>query len=94
VTWWSLQSANYTNIFKIDATTNFITSRMIIGDDFPLGMYYFDYRNKPVSTIQYGNMQLLLNPVTVTDNQTAALVGYESLALINMITQAGSLYGT
>lgn len=94
ITWWSLQSANYTNIFKIDPPTNYITSRMIIGDDYPLGMYYFDYRNKPVSTIQYGNMQLLANPATVTDNQTSFLVGYEALALINMITQAGSLYGT
>jgi hypothetical protein len=94
ITWWSLQSANYTNIFKVDSTTNYITSRMIIGGDFPLGAYYFDYRNKPVSTIQYGNMQLLVNPATVTDNQSALLVGYESLALINMITQAGSLYGT
>jgi P3 major capsid protein len=94
INWFSLQSANYTNIFRVDAPTNFVTSRMIIGDDFPLGMYYFDYRNKPVSTIQYGNMQLLVTPQTVTDNQTALLVGYESLALINMITQAGSLYGT
>jgi hypothetical protein len=69
-------------------------SRLILGDDFPLGMYYFDFRNKPVSTIQYGNMQLLVNPSTVTDNQSNLLVGFESLALINMITQAGSLYGS
>lgn len=94
ITWWSLQSANYTNIFKVDSPTNYLTSRMIIGDDFPLGSYYFDYRNKPVSTIQYGNMQILATPNTVTDANTALLVGYEALALINMITQAGSLYGT
>lgn len=94
ITWWSLQSANYTNIFKVDAPTNYIISRMIIGDDYPLGSYYFDYRNKPVSTIQYGNMQLLANPSLVTDANSAFLVGYEALALINMITQAGSLYGT
>lgn len=94
ITWWSLQSANYTNIFRVDPYMSAILSREIIGTDFPLGMTYFDYRNRPVSTIQFGNMQLLLNPSTVTDNQTAMLVGYESLALINMITQAGSLYGT
>jgi hypothetical protein len=39
-------------------------------------------------------MQLIANPSTVTDSQTAFLVGFESLALINMITQAGSLYGS
>jgi hypothetical protein len=94
INWWSLQSANYTNIMKIDAPVNYLLSRQIIGSDFPLGTYYFDWRNRPLSTIQYGNLQLLNNPATVTDNQTAMLVGYESLALINMITQAGSLYGT
>lgn len=94
INYWALQSANYTNIFKMDPTTNYLLSRLILGDDFPLGMYYFDFRNKPVSTIQYGNMQLLVNPSTVTDNQSNLLVGFESLALINMITQAGSLYGS
>jgi len=94
ISYWALQSANYTNIFKTDAPTNYLLSRLILGDDFPLGMYYFDYRNKPVSTIQYGNMQLLANPSVVTDNQSNFLVGFESLALINMITQAGSLYGS
>lgn len=90
----ALQSANYTNIFKLDPTTAYFLSRLIIGDDFPDTMYYFDFRNKPVSTIQYGNMQLIVNPNTVTDNQTSFFVGFESLALINMITQAGSLYGS
>jgi hypothetical protein len=94
ITSWSLQSANYTNIFKMDPYMNYVLSRGVIGDDFPLGSYYFDYRNKPVSTIQYGNMQLLANPNTVTDNQSNFLVGFEALALINMITQAGSLYGS
>lgn len=94
INYWALQSANYTNIFKYDPPTNYLLSRLIMGDDFPLGMYYFDFRNKPVSTIQYGNMQLLANPQTVTDNQSNFLVGFESLALINMITQAGSLYGS
>jgi hypothetical protein len=94
ISYWALQSANYTNIFKMNAPVNYLMSRLIIGDDFPLSMYYFDYRNKPVSTIQYGNMQLLANPSVVTDNQSNFLVGFESLALINMITQAGSLYGS
>jgi P3 major capsid protein len=94
INWWSLQSANYTNIFRVDPYMLGLLSREIIGTDFPLGMSYTDYRNRPVSTIQFGNMQLLMNPQTVTNNQTAMLIGYESLALINMITQAGSLYGT
>jgi hypothetical protein len=90
----ALQSANYTNIFRVDPVTNFLLSRLIIADDFPLGTFYFDFRHKPISTIQYGNMEMIVNPNTVTNSSTAMLAGFESLALINMITQAGSLYGS
>jgi len=94
INYFALQSANYTNIFKSGPQKNFLDSRLIIGDDFPTSTYYFDFRDKPVSTIQYGNMELLINPNTVSDNSTVILCGFESLALINMITQAGSLYGS
>lgn len=90
----SLQSANYTNIFKLDPLTNYLMSRLIIADDFPFRMYYFDFRHKPISTIQYGNMEMIINPAVVTNSQSAFFAGFESLALINMITQAGSLYGS
>jgi hypothetical protein len=90
----ALQSANYTNIFKLDPRTNYLMSRLVIENDFPKPMFYFDFRHKPISTIQYGNMEMIINPNIVTTPQTAFFVGFESLALINMITQAGSLYGS
>lgn len=90
----ALQSANYTNIFKYDAPTNGLLSRLIIGDDFPIATHYFDFRNKPISTIQYGNMEMILQPNALSNPNAPFLVGFESLALINMITQAGSLYGS
>lgn len=89
----AITSANFTNIVKFDPYTADLLARLILGDDPPKGMYYFDHRQKPISTIQYGNMQLIVNPITVTAG-ASFLVGYESLALINMITQAGSLYGS
>lgn len=89
----SIQSANYTNIIKYDPFTSALLTRNIMNDDVPKGMYYFDHRVKPISTIQYGNMQLIVNPSAVTSG-AQFLMGYESLALINMITQAGSLYGS
>lgn len=93
VNYWALQSANYTNIFKYDAQITALLAREVFGDDPPAGVYYFDHRAKPISTIQYGNMQLVLNGVGL--NAAASLnMGYEQLALINMITQAGSLFGT
>jgi hypothetical protein len=92
VNYWALQSANYTNIWKLDPFTAALKARMIMGADPPKGMYYFDHRNKPINTIQYGNMQLILNG-TVSAGATC-LVGWEALALINQVTQAGSLYGS
>ena len=89
---WKLQTANYTNIFNIDPYLASFLSRLEIQDDCPKGMYYFDHRQKPVNTIQYGNMALILNPSSVTAGASLQ-IGYEALALINLITQAGSLYG-
>ena len=94
INYWSLQAANYTNIFRLDPNIETLYSRMILGDDPPKGTYYFDHRHKPVSTIQYGNMQLIMNPSNVGGSAATVYLGYESMALINMITQAGSLYGT
>lgn len=93
VNYWALQSANYTNIFKVDPQTAAFNARAVFKGDPPKGTYYFDHRHKPISTIQYGNMQLVLNALTVNANASLTM-GYEQLALINMITQAGSLYGT
>lgn len=91
---WKIQSANYTNIINYDPFMASLLTREIINDDYPAGAYYFDHRQKPISTIQYGNMQLVANLSNVAGSTSQILIGYEALALINMITQAGSLYGT
>jgi len=93
INYFTIQSANYTNIVKFDPNIASLFSRLRLQDDFPTGMYYFDHRVKPISTVQYGNMQLIVNPSTVGGVASQFLMGYESLALINQITQAGSLYG-
>lgn len=94
VTYFAIQSANYTNIIKADPYLIAFWSRLRLQSDFPTGMYYFDHRLKPISTVQYGNMALVVNLSSVTNAATAQfLVGYESLALVNQITQAGTLYG-
>jgi hypothetical protein len=90
VAYWSIQSANFTNIIKFDATISALKTRQIIGDDAPAGTYYFDHRKKPISTIQYGNMQLILNASAVTAG-ASILVGYEAFALVNQLSGAGSL---
>lgn len=92
VNYFALQSANYTNMFKYDPYIASLYARNRLQSDFPQGMYYFDHRNKPINTVQYGNMNLLVNPSTVNANANI-LVGWEALAIINQVTNAGSLYG-
>jgi len=93
VNYWALRSANYTNIFNLDPfIASLLGGRNLISDDYPAGVYYFDYRQKPINTIQYGNMEMVLNPSTVAGATSQLLVGYEAMAIINQVTQAGSLY--
>lgn len=93
VNYFALQSANFTNIWKVLPKTAALWTRLIMGTDLPAGMYYFDHRHRPINTRTYGNMELIVNPSTVNTN-ASFLVGWESLAIINLVTGAGSLFGT
>jgi hypothetical protein len=95
VNYLSLQSANYTNIFKMSPAMASILTRNILHVDMPKGLYYFDYRRKPLSTVQYGNLNLVVNPSTVTTTLGTPqfLVGFEQLAMQNQVVGAGSLAG-
>lgn len=90
VNYWALTSANFTNIFKMSPEEAALMTRVRNNVDYPAGVYYFDHRRKPINTIQYGNMELVLNPSTVNAN-AKVLVGYEDFAMINVIAGAGSL---
>jgi hypothetical protein len=91
----SLQSANYTNIFKVSPAMAAVMTRNILHVDMPKGCYYFDFRRKPLSTVQYGNLNLLVNPATVGSSLGAPqfLLGFEQLAMQNQVVGAGSLAG-
>lgn len=95
VNYLSLQSANYTNIFKVSPAMQAILTRNILHVDMPKGSYYFDFRRKPLSTVQYGNLNLVVNPATVTSTLGTPqfLVGFEQLAMQNQVVGAGSLAG-
>lgn len=89
----TLTSANLTNILDLEPTFPALLARLRLQDDFPTGMYYFDHRRKPISTVQYGNMQLNFQPNTVNAN-AQFLVGFESFGILNQVTNAGSLAGS
>jgi hypothetical protein len=91
----ALQSANYTNIFKVSPAMSAIMTRNIMHVDMPKGLYYYDFRRKPLSTVQYGNLALVINPSTVTSTLGASqfIVGFEQLAMQNQVVGAGSITG-
>lgn len=90
INFFALQSANFTNLWKISPALSALKTRGHLGTDLPVGCYYFGSREKPIATVQYGNMELILNPITAAAG-SYALVGYEDFALVNTIGGAGSL---
>ena len=90
VNYFSLQSANFTNIWKRNPDRIATIVRNLMGVDPPPGMYYFSSRERPISTQQYGNMELVINALTAGTG-AYALVGYESFAMLNNVVGAGSL---
>lgn len=86
----AMQSANFTQLFKMSPFELSLLSRVKHGADFPVGNYYVDHRSKPINTNQYGNMELVLNASTVNAN-AQVLVGYEAFGQTALMSQAGSL---
>jgi hypothetical protein len=89
----ALQSANFTNIWKIEPLLAALKTRLMLAMDLPAGCYYFSSRRKPISTTTFGNMQLINNPSTA-DASNYTLMGYEMFANVNTLLNAGSLAGT
>lgn len=90
INYWALQSANFTNLWKIEPALAAIAVRNHMACDLPPGAYFFDSRAKPIQTTQYGNMQLILNAITAASNPYM-LVGVEDFAVVQTLSQAGSL---
>lgn len=90
INYWALQSANFTNIWKIEPGLAAMRTRNHLQVDTPPGVYYFGSREKPISTTQYGNMQLILNAITAGAG-AYMFMGYEDLALTQTLSMAGSL---
>jgi hypothetical protein len=87
----ALQSANFTNIYKTDPYLVSMITRQDVMDDFPVGIYYISTRKKPLSTVQYGNLEAILNPLGTVNAGAQVLAAYEDFAIVNTVTGAGSL---
>jgi hypothetical protein len=90
INYWSFRTANYTDTRKADPFVWKGKERQIIQADYPREVFYFDHRQKPVYTTQTGNTALVLNASTVNTGAQAT-VGWEMLANVNNLVNAGSL---
>lgn len=90
VNYFALQAANSTNFWQYTADVAALLARTIFMADPPAGVYWFDTRDRPINTQQYGNVQLVVNMSTVNANP-ALLVGYEQFDLTQTIQIMSSL---
>jgi hypothetical protein len=86
-----LQSANFTNIINVDGRMISLMERNILGADFPAGMHYLSFRERPIDTNQFGNMQLVINPSAVGGSAAVFLYGWEAFGVIGLVNQGGSI---
>lgn len=93
VNYFSLAAANFTNIFKLAPEIVALEARAVFMADPPVGTYWFESRDIPINTINYGNMELNLN-ASAASAGAQVLVGYESFALVNQLVGATSLAGS
>lgn len=92
VNYFSLVSANFTNLFKVSPKIAALNARMAIMSDLPPGTYLFDSRETPINTINFGNMELNINAADA-DAGCRAIVGYEAFARVGQLKAASSLAG-
>lgn len=88
----ALQSANYTDVFEVREWLADSWNRNTFGLDMPLGSWLVDTRGRPISTLQFGNMEAVFNLANVQAGASID-VGYEAFALTNTIGQAASIAG-
>lgn len=89
VNYWSLTSANFTNLFKVSPEIAALEARQTFMTDLPGGCYHFSHRERPINTISFGNMELNLNAKTVNSN-AKLLAFFEAFAQVNQLMSSGS----
>ena len=90
INYFALQTANSSNIWKYGPEEASLLARSIFLADPPTGAYYFDHRIKPISTQQFGNTQITVNPSAVTTG-ASLWAGFEYFSQASQVVFAGSL---
>lgn len=91
INYFALQAANASQLFKYGPNTAAFMARNVFAADPPLGTYFFSHRDRPITTQQFGNMELIVNPNGNINAAASLLVGFEFFAQLNQVTFATSL---
>lgn len=86
----ALLTANASQLWKVAPWVTSYETRNLIETDMPLGCYYFDHRRRPINTIQYGNIQIVINPSLVNPGAQVFAM-YEQMTKQGVINASGSL---
>jgi hypothetical protein len=90
INYFALQTANSSNIWKYGPEEASFLARATFMADPPTGAYYFNHRIKPISTQQFGNTQITVNPSLVNAN-ASIWAGFEYFSQASQVVFAGSL---
>jgi hypothetical protein len=90
INYWSFRTANYTDTRKADPWVWKGLEAQRIMEQYPVNLFYFDTRDKPIYTTQTGNVNLVLNP-SIANSGAYLQTAYEMLANVNNLVNAGSL---
>jgi len=91
INYFALQTANSSNIWKYGPEEAALFARTTFLADPPKGCYYFDSRSKAISTNQFGNTQITVNPNGTVNAGAQLLVGFEYFSEASQVVYAGSL---
>jgi hypothetical protein len=90
INYFALLASNTTQIFNYGPNEAALFARTTFMADPPKGVYYFSHRNAPIQTLNFGNMNLVVNPSAVTAG-AGLLVAWESIANVSQVQFAGAL---
>lgn len=91
VNYWSLTTANFTNVWKYTQDYANLLAREVLSSDLPSGMTYFSFRRHPIWTTQYGNQQINLNANDEVTTGAYLHAMWEDMALQNTLVGGASL---
>lgn len=91
INYWSLTTANFTNVWKYTQDYANLLAREVLSSDLPMGLYYFSFRRHPIWTTQYGNQQINLSATDAVTPSAYLHVYWEDMALQNTLVGSASL---